>query len=374
MTRHRTAAPRPRETPRRAAAPRGAVGYTPKNFTMRVYNAFCLAIAATALATGPACSVNSSYFPPLTCPQGWNCCDMPANLVCATAAPPCTSCPTCCHDGLNASQCEACDKQFCKGHSTIGDAGCNSSAPSTWVPYREGCCGRGVPLPASTTLPNCLLIGDSTMNGRAAGVASALKDVCQTQLFESVDASLEAACWGAHRASTDGSVVPWDVIFFNEGLHSLYPRTNVSDASGAKWAGTLYNFSKVLATPTGGVAPTLIYDEMTPYMPAHWCNPDAGKTTVEDLNALAVATVTRAGVAHFHDSYDVILSACGGKLYTNCSLCDNEAVYACEEYRALGGFCGFHYVAEGWAYLVNSTAEAIRAVLAERRRAAVGHN
>ena len=160
------------------------------------------------------------------------------------------------------------------------------------------------------------------MNGRASGVASALRDVCQTQLFESVDASLEAACWGAHRASTDGSTVPWDVIFFNEGLHSLFPRTNVSDSSGQRWADTLFNFTRVLAAPFSGVTPTLIYDRMTPYMPAHWCNPGAGATTVEDLNELAVATVTRAGVTHLHDSYSVIFQACGGKLYTNCSLCE----------------------------------------------------
>ena len=162
-------------------------------------------------------------------------------------------------------------------------------------------------------------------------------------------------------------MVDWDVIFFNEGLHSLFPRTNVSDASGKAWADTLFNFTKVLAQPSNGVAPTLIYDKMTPYMPAPWCTPGAGATTVEDLNELAVAAVTRAGVASVHDSYGVIFSACGGKLYTNCSLCDQEGAYACPAYRALGGFCGYHYVAPGWELLANSTAAAIRSALAQRR-------
>ena len=323
----------------------------------------------TTTAVGPSCPVNTAYFPPLTCPEGWGCCKMPATLVCATEAPPCTSCAMCCHD-LNATDCAACDKQYCGGHSTIGDAGCNSSHPGAWVPYNSGCCARGVPLAASKALPNCLLIGDSTMNGRAAGVAGALKGVCQTQLFESVAAVNEASCWGAHRAAADGSVVPWDVIFFNEGLHSLFPRTNVSDASGKLWADTLFNFTQVLAQPSNGVTPTLIYDKMTPFMPAHWCNPGAGATTVEDLNELAAATVARAGVTAVHDSYSVIFSACGGALYYNCSLCDKEAAYACPAYRALGGFCGYHYVAPGWELLANSTAAAIRGALAQRRAAA----
>lgn len=282
---------------------------------------FRVVFAGTAPQVGPSCPVNTAFFPPLSCPDNWSCCKMPSTLVCATESPPCTACPFCCHE-LNATECAACATAHCPGHSTIGDAGCNTTQAAPWRPYNEGCCGRGVPLPASRALPNCLLIGDSTMNGRASGVASALRDVCQTQLFESVDASLEAACWGAHRASTDGSTVPWDVIFFNEGLHSLFPRTNVSDSSGQRWADTLFNFTRVLAAPFSGVTPTLIYDRMTPYMPAHWCNPGAGATTVEDLNELAVATVTRAGVTHLHDSYSVIFQACGGKLYTNCSLCE----------------------------------------------------
>ena len=328
-----------------------------------------LSLLSLAAAAGPSCPVNSSFFPPLTCPDGFACCKMPSTLVCANAAPPCTSCAMCCHDHLTPAQCAACDKQYCTGQSTVGDAGCNTSRPAAWVPYLSSCCGRGVPLPPSSALPNCLLIGDSTMSGRAVGVARELQGVCQTQFWGSggVDAAVEAACWGTHRAATDGAVVDWDVIFYNEGLHSLYPRTNVSDASGEAFAGVLRNFTRVLQLPSHGKAPTLIYDTMTPYMPAHWCNPGAGRTTVEDLNALAVATVTGAGVARLHDSYALVLSACGGKLYTNCTLCDNESQGACPAYAAAGGVCGFHYVQAGWDLLASSTAAAIRAALAQRR-------
>jgi hypothetical protein len=155
-------------------------------------------ISTLAFTGGPVCPVNASYFPPLTCPDSYSCCKMPATAVCAEEAPPCTVCAECCH-ALNATQCSTCVATMCTGRSTIGDYGCNTTQPQTWVPWIESCCGRGVPLPASTTLPNCLLIGDSVTSGLSSVAIDLLKDVCQTQLYEGVDAAYEAACWGTHR-------------------------------------------------------------------------------------------------------------------------------------------------------------------------------
>ena len=46
------------------------------------------------------------------------------------------------------------------------------------------------------------------------------------------------------------------VIFFNEGLHSLWPRVNTTDASGAAWAAVLANWTDVLRLPgPGGARP-----------------------------------------------------------------------------------------------------------------------
>ena len=347
--------------------------------------AFLLVIAASGgllvggheVVAPSSCPVNPAYFPPLTCPQGTTCCKMPATLVCADEAPPCTSCPMCCHSYLNATQCAACDKAQCAGHSTIGDAGC-AGPSSTWVPYNSSCCGRGVPLPASTTLPNCLLIGDSTAGGQAALVARALAGECQTQLYESVNAAVEASCWDTHRAAApDGSTIAWDVIHFNEGLHSLWPRTIVSSTGGyspsaAAYAAGLANWTRVLQAPVAGVTPTLIYATMTPMMAAHWCNPPGdAQNTVELLNALAVRTVTAAGVTRTHDAYAAVKAACSpsGANYANCSLCDNESEYTCDAYRAAGGICGFHFSSPGWELMANSTVAAIRAALADRRSA-----
>jgi len=271
---------------------------------------------------------------------------------------------------LNSSECAACNSEHCAGHSTIGDMGCNNSNPSNWIPWPDNeCCGRGVPLPASSVLPNCLLIGDSTTDGQSGLVAAMLKNECQTQAFIGITAAYEALCWGAHAASAvDGKRIPFDVIHFNEGLHSLWPRTNTTDASGALYAAQLRNWTAVLAAPYNGVTPSLIYATMTPMMAAHWCNPPGDpQNTVELLNALAVRTVQAAGVTHIHDAYTTIRNACGGALYSNCSLCDNESMYACDAYKAAGGICGFHFSSQGWEVLANSTANSIRAVLAERR-------
>ena len=162
----------------------------------------------------------------------------------------------------------------------------------------------------------------------------------------------------------DGTPINWDVIVYNEGLHSLWPRTNVSDASGAAYAGALTNWTRVLQLASGGITPTLIYATMTPMMEAHWCNPPgAPQTTVEDLNALSVATVQAAGVTRILDQYVVVTGVCG-KLYSNCSLCDNESQYACPAYKAAGGQCGYHYVEAGWDLLANATVAAIRSALA----------
>lgn len=280
----------------------------------------------------------------------------------------------CCHSYLNATECAACDKAQCAGHNTIGDAGC-SGPSSTWVPYNTACCSRGVPLPASTTLPNCILIGDSTAAGQFPLVAAALKTECQVQLYESVGAAVEASCWMTHRASTpDGNVIAWDVIHFNEGLHSLWPRTNVSSTGGdtpsaAAYAVGLANWTRVLQEPVAGVTPTLIYATMSPMMAAHWCNPPGNpQNTVELLNALAVRAVTAAGVTRVQDAYAAVKAACSpsGANYANCSLCDNESQYQCDAYKKIGGICGFHFTPPGWEVMANQTVAAVRAALADR--------
>jgi hypothetical protein len=59
------------------------------------------------------------------------------------------------------------------------------------------------------------------------------------------DAAGEAGCWLVGSASPMGATIKWDVIHFNEGLHSLWPRVNTS-AELAVWAEQLANFTKLI--------------------------------------------------------------------------------------------------------------------------------
>lgn len=84
----------------------------------------------------------------------------------------CNVCATCCHE-MNATQCSSCVKTSCNA-ATFADYEC--------CPEQGPCCKRGVPLPPSTSLKNCLLIGDSVTDGMAPLVTAKLKDVCQVQV------------------------------------------------------------------------------------------------------------------------------------------------------------------------------------------------
>jgi hypothetical protein len=196
-------------------------------------------------------------------------------------------------------------------------------------------------------------------------VAGLLRNDCAVQHVELTGSDYEAACFGTTEAvDAAGNPISWDVIHFNEGLHSLWPRVNTSEEL-ATWAGILSNFTRVLQT-AGAVspkpAPTLIYATMTPYMPQKWCNPPAAQNDVEMKNALAVSTVQAAGVSRFNDLFSVVTAHCGSK-YSTCDWCDTEAA-PCPAYP---GTCGFHYQTNGWEALANATADAILAALKSRK-------
>lgn len=255
------------------------------------------------------------------CPAGFDCCRQPWNLVCSDDQG-CTVCADCCHSYLNATECAACVKASCAPDS-VGAIGCvNASSP----PGRGECCNAGVPYAQNTTLPNCLLIGDSVTNGLFPYAASALAGVCAVQHIENVDAGAESACWTVLNADSLGQPIKWDVIHFNEGLHSLWPRVNTS-ADLLAWQWTLANFTlQMKATQPSA---DFIYATMTPYPPGWFLNPPGPpRQDVETKNAAAVAAVRGVGVTRIDDLYSVITTACGPAVpYANCTLCDNESMY-----------------------------------------------
>ena len=203
---------------------------------------------------------------PLTCPAGSKCCPLHQAPVCRDGAA-CTVCAECCHNTFaNASDCSACVKKSCAPGS-YGDYGCSRGG--------KECCAGGMHV--STTLPNCLLIGDSVAHGTfgeapwnfTGSVLDLLKDKCPVSNIESVDAGGEMECfWSTGSDAATGKPVPWKVIHYNEGLHSLWPRVNTS-AELASYAATLGNFTDTLKA-TGA---TLVYATMTPFMPEKYLNP-----------------------------------------------------------------------------------------------------
>ena len=287
------------------------------------------------------------------CPSGSLGCRarMWGNNVCATGSR-CNVCAECCHDeiGKNQTLCDACTHKQCPAGS-YGDYGCRKANSTK-------CCPGGHP-DISKTLPNCLLIGDSVAHGTFGLVREKLKDVCVVSNIESVTSGAEDACfWSTQTSAATGLPVKWAVIHYNEGLHSLWPRVNTS-AERAQWAADLGTFTEHLKAVPGA---QLIYATMTPFMPEKFLNPDRPgpfnpQNDVEDKNALAVATVKAHGVTLIDDLYSAVTAVCG-KVYRNCSLCDDESRYH------PGGQCGYHYSSEGWELLATQTAKHIRDALA----------
>jgi hypothetical protein len=293
------------------------------------------------------CPVNATL-PPLTCPNTFSCCRQPWEIVCAETE--CTVCAECCH-AMNATQCLACVSSSC-APGTFGGWGCEA-------PKSDECCAGGVPLAPNATLPNCLLVGDSVTNGLFPFAAGALEGICQTQHIENVDAANEMACWTSESSSAaTGQAVSWDVVHFNEGLHSLWPRVNTT-AEMQAWAQTLANFTALIQQTNPNA--TLIYATMTPYPPEWFLNPPGEpQQDVETKNALAVSAVKGAGVSRINDLYSVVTSHCGPVPYRNCSWCDDESAYH------PGIVCGYHYVTPGWEALSAAVVDAVKGALKER--------
>lgn len=119
-----------------------------------------------------------------------------------------------------------------KGHSACpADAKCCThgyfGAPGCVFANTTNCCAPGPALEPSTTLPNCLIIGDSVSDQYTPSVAKLLQSTCQVQHAPWVgggsanDASsglynLQHCRW-LRTALRPDLPVEWDIIMFNFG-------------------------------------------------------------------------------------------------------------------------------------------------------------
>lgn len=176
---------------------------------------------------------NVSRFGPMGCggatdQSGHKCCRLNQQDFRCVADTGCNVCPWCCHDSLkDPHACSACVSQHCD--ENLAKLGCSPAVNST-----KGCCPQAQ-MNASTTLKNVLLIGDSVTNGMSSSVAGMLAGVAQVQKYIGNDAAGEAFCWAVGSAGPMGDTIKFDVIHFNEGLHSVWPRVNTS-AELAAWS------------------------------------------------------------------------------------------------------------------------------------------
>eukprot|EP01045_Picozoa_sp_COSAG04_P005481 COSAG04_NODE_255_length_18797_cov_46.325968_7_plen_201_part_00 len=164
---------------------------------------------------------------PLTFRAGRRVLLLPALLLAAQGPPPAAALQVCPgtpqnHSAPTTHTCanECCTHSFYSdGGPTVAGWGCKLASGA--------CCSPGAKEPPSTTLPNCLVIGDSVSEGYIGHVASLLRTKCKVQHGP--------WCGGGSAGNVAGALpcvkswlltamnkrVEWDVITFNFGLHDL---------------------------------------------------------------------------------------------------------------------------------------------------------
>lgn len=328
------------------------------------------------------------------------------------AAPGLHDCPS--NASLGRSACP--DDASCCVDQYFGASGCIFAGTNH-------CCSPGPALEPSTTMPNCLIIGDSVSVQYTSSVAKLLNGTCMVQHAPWVGggSANNAAtglfnlqnCHWLRTAMRPDRPANWDVIQFNFGLHDLMKTTpdlldlyssqleNITAlllASGAK------HVQYALTTPFQADAlpacgpycspgPTALSAGDDPYpQPKNGGNgrcgppmceagslgcgvpnatakalgpdPDApgcGPPThaVSLLNARAEQIMQAHGVPTL-DLNALVHSHCGAN-YSTCDLCDDETKF-------MGIRCGYHYSPTGIEILANAVADSFKKLLTPARK------
>ena len=138
----------------------------------------------------------------------------------------------------------------------------------------EICCSPGPPLEPSTTLPNCLIIGDSVSEQYTPHVAELLKTTCKVQHSPWVGGGsannaynglfhLKNCRW-LRTAMRPDLHINWDIIMFNFGLHDLPKADPANPTQLDLYMNQLENITKILL---GSGAKHVQYALTTPFQP-----------------------------------------------------------------------------------------------------------
>ena len=226
---------------------------------------------------------------------------VPLLLLLPSAAPASSASPARC----NATTDTTCPTAAacCESSFSVGGWGCSVNVPAL-VNASAGCgdglgarpsvcCKSGPGDEPSAKLPNVLVIGDSVsicyttgQDGSPVYVQELLKDVAQVQHGPwdvsdggAGDTAAGVACLDTWLRTQRQTVVKWDLILFNFGLHDM---TNTSHCE-ALYRSQLTNITARLAA----LGTKLIYVTTTPFMPLR----QQGNMVVEDMNKIARSVV-----------------------------------------------------------------------------------
>jgi hypothetical protein len=210
-----------------------------------------------------------------------------------------------------------------------------------WPPSpTQSCCMPGPKLEPSTTLPNCMVLGDSVSIGYTGVAAKLLADVCQLQHapWDERDGgagstSVGVACLDNFLVTQRQTPVKWDVILYNFGLHDL----DNSSTAEAKYRTELTNITARLVA-TGA---KLIYATTTPFMP----DTTKGNHVVDDLNQIAREVIAGKGI-QLLDLHKLVTDHCG-MVYEDCDWCRRTP-------------CSYHYNPTGETAQGQAVAAAFR--------------
>jgi len=229
---------------------------------------------------------------------------------------------------------------------------CPSGAVCSKVAYSPttfGCkkpsgisCKPGPENPPSTSLKNCLVIGDSVSIGYT-GVVNKSVPECQVQhgpwdVSDGGAGNTQSGmeCLDNWLVTQAQQPVAWDVILFNFGLHNL----DNSSSAEATYEAQLLNITQRLQATKA----KLMYITTTPFMPLRTQN----NTVVEDLNRIALS-IMQPRLIPIIDLYKVTTDHCG-KLYQDCDWCRRHP-------------CSYHYNNVGESAQGHAVAASLNAAL-----------
>ena len=248
--------------------------------------------------------------------------------------------------------------ETCCVEQYFGAPGCNVVLPTGGTV----CCAPGPPLALSTTLPNCLVIGDSVSDQYTPSVAKLLNETCLVQHapWDVSDGGAEESayfqqCLDNWLHSPSGISFYPDLIYFNSGMHNLSPTGTPGNGTVPGQSGNATEYSsQMLDVMTRLVAFSKASNGKTKLMygltTAYLCDANIDAVITQSLNSAAASIAASLGI-WVVDAHAPIVTKCGVAPVASC-------------FGETGCFCPHCPPAYNWL-ATTVIAPAIRAILSD---------